>query len=298
MPQPGWYDDPGGSTQERYWEGTRWTKNLRDRPAPLPGTGKQSAAHEHQPAPRQSAPQHQPSPRPGPGMTPRQLPPQGGGAPQQYGPPGPGPRPGPVVGHPGQAPVAYKMVRTTEDGVPLAGFWQRALATLIDAVLMSIIGGLLAWPYLVRAWNAYNQVIDWMLANPGRTVAFSDYDYTTPATLVQFAILGVSFLTQVVLVRFFGGTLGQLLLGLRVVPAEKGLTRRVGWNTSLLRSGVWLAIMAATQVVLFPLMISYLRPLWHPRLKTWHDSVANTQVITTRGAFARSVLARGGQPRR
>ena len=201
-------------------------------------------------------------------------------------------------GYPPHPQVAYKMVRTTEDGVPLASFWARALATVIDTVLMSVIGGLIAWPYVVRAWNAYNQVIDWMLANPGRTVVFSDYDYTIPATVTQFAILGVSFLAQVLLVRFLGGTVGQLLLGLRVVPSEKGLTARVSWSTSLLRSGVWLAIMAASQVVLFPALISYLRPLWHPRLKTWHDSLANTQVITTRGGFAKSVLARAEQPGR
>lgn len=210
--------------------------------------------------------------------------------PQQFGP---GAAPGT---YPPQSPIAYKMVRTTEDGVPLAGFWQRALATLIDVVLMSLIGGLVAWPFLVRVWRSLEQMMAWSLDNPGAAVPVQDYDYLTPFSAVQYVILAISFVSQVLLVRFFGGTVGQLLLGLRVVPSEKGLTRRVSWNTSLLRSGIWLAVMAASQVVLFPAVISYLRPLWHPRLKTWHDSMAGTQVITTRGPFAQSVLSRTTHP--
>ena len=286
QPQPGWYDDPGGSAQERYWEGTRWTKNLRDRPDPLPGTTgptRETATEQHASAPMPSAQQ------PGsqqPGLAQRQV------MPQQYQPGPPGSA-GAYAPHP---QVAYKMVRTTQDGVPLAGFVPRALATVIDTILMSAIGVLIGWPYVVRAWNAYQQVISWMLDNPGRTVVFGDYDYATPAGIVQMVILSVSFVAQVLLVKHFGGTVGQLLMGLRVVPAERGLTPRVSWNTSLLRSGVWLAVMAASQIVLFPLLISYLRPLWHPRLQTWHDSLAHTQVITTRSDFAKSALARPDQP--
>ena len=26
---PGWYPDPGGSPQQRYWDGTRWTEHLQ-----------------------------------------------------------------------------------------------------------------------------------------------------------------------------------------------------------------------------------------------------------------------------
>lgn len=283
-PQPGWYDDPGGSSQERYWEGTRWTKNLRDRPAPIPGVGKSTEGTIRVP---QSA---SPMSRGGDAnLTQRGTmpPPQGPGAPYT---------PGAVPGrYPPQPQGAYKMVRTTADGVPLASFWSRVAATIVDTILMSLIGGLIGWPYLVRAWNAYTQIFDWMLANPGQTVDFTDYDYATPASMVQFAILGVSFVVQVLMVRFFGGTIGQLLMGLRVVPSEKGLTPRVSWNTSLMRSAIWVAIMAASQAVLFPAVISYLRPLWHPRLKTWHDSLAHTQVITTRGEFAKSVLAQAAQ---
>ena len=35
-PPMGWYPDPAGSEQERYWDGERWTRNLRNPPDPQP----------------------------------------------------------------------------------------------------------------------------------------------------------------------------------------------------------------------------------------------------------------------
>lgn len=32
MPPPGWYDDPGGSGQERWWGGLAWTEHVRAQP--------------------------------------------------------------------------------------------------------------------------------------------------------------------------------------------------------------------------------------------------------------------------
>lgn len=268
LPQPGWYDDPGGSNQERYWEGTRWTKNLRERPDPIPGPdGDDRRAVVTSPAP---------APQPPAGMAQR-----GAMSPPQY-------RPVPAPTAP--APVGFKMVRTTQDGVPLAGFGIRALATAIDWVVMGVLGALLAWPWSVRVARSFEQMMAWSWANPGVVVPVQDFDYLTPFSIVQYVTVGACFVAQVLLVRLLGGTLGQLLLGLRVVPGEKGLVARVSWRTSLLRSAVWLAIMTISLSVLVPILFSYLRPLWHPRLKTWHDSVADTQVITTRGAFAQSAL--------
>lgn len=255
IPPPGWYDDPAGSDQERYWEGSRWTRNLRQRPAPV-------VVRQHTHAEPQQAvtlPQAPVTPQPYPGS-------------------------------PGRH---YRMIRTTEDGVPLAGFAVRALATLVDTVLMSAIGALVGWPYLLRAWRGFLAAWRWMLDNPGQALQIDHFDYNVPATIVQLLVMGVSFVVQAVLVRVAGGTIGQLLFGLRVVPAEQGRTRRVPWQVSITRSAVWLAIMAASLVVLVPLMVSYLRPLWHPRLQTWHDSLARTQVITTRGPLARAVLGAG-----
>lgn len=35
-PRAGWYPDPAGSTQQRWWDGTAWTDTLRDTPAAPP----------------------------------------------------------------------------------------------------------------------------------------------------------------------------------------------------------------------------------------------------------------------
>ncbi|MGA4508366.1 RDD family protein [Propionibacteriaceae bacterium G1746] len=274
LPPPGWYVDPAGSPEERYWDGTGWTRNLREPLTPLDAAG----AADSQPAQRQTAPQPQYYPQGTPGPTPGP-----GGRPQAYQAPWPT----------GQPPlVAHKFVRATADGVPLAAFGWRALATIIDWVLMTVVGALVGFPWFRRVAAAFEQMMTWSMQNPGQQVDVTAYDYTTPAMIIAFITMGVAFVVQVVMVRLFGGTVGQLLLGLRVVPSEQGLVPRVSWATSLQRSAVWLAIMAISQVVLFPALLSYLRPLWHPRMKTWHDSLAGTQVITTRGPLARAALQR------
>lgn len=36
MPEAGWYDDPEGAARLRYWNGSAWTDEFRDLPAPPP----------------------------------------------------------------------------------------------------------------------------------------------------------------------------------------------------------------------------------------------------------------------
>lgn len=55
LPVAGWYPDPAGSPQERWWGGLNWTENLRDVPVAAPawpaaGVGMPSPAAPAQPA--------------------------------------------------------------------------------------------------------------------------------------------------------------------------------------------------------------------------------------------------------
>src|SRR5215218_9164881 len=99
----GWYADPIDAGQERYWDGWQWSRNTRAREGTAaPGQGPAG----HPPQPGLSA---------NPGYS--QYP----GYPQQ-GPSQPWTGQ-PTAGRPGQATL-------TADGVPLAGWWWRALSAI------------------------------------------------------------------------------------------------------------------------------------------------------------------------
>ena len=261
-PPPGWYPDPAGSEQERYWEGTRWTKNLRDAQEDPTVELKASEPVAVRPDPHTQV---------RPGTTPPPPRPPGTG--------GAGHFQAPI--HP--YPMAVGKPRVTADGVPLAAYWKRVVATLIDWVLTSLLGVLVGWSYARRAWNGFKEFFAWSMDNPGVWNDGSQFDYAVPASNLMMVVALVAFATQLPLVAKLGGTIGQVVMGLRVVPAGHGRTQRVSWATSLRRSAAWLAIHLTSMFLFFlPQLVSYLRPLWHPGRQTWHDSLAHTQVIDAR----------------
>lgn len=267
LPPAGWYDDPAGSPQERYWEGTRWTRNLRDRPE-VPDevlrVGRVREPEDEQ-APAAAVPAARPAPRPGmplPGA--HRLPPQ---------------------------PSVPARPAATADGVLLAEYWQRVLATLVDLALVTLLGILAGLPYARRAWRGAVALFSWSLDHPGRLADPDQFDYSQPLSLLGYVIAAIGFVSQALLVRYLGGTVGQLLLGLRVVPTGQGRKNRgLPWPASVLRSAAATAINLLSGMLLVPVVISWLRPLWHPGRQTWHDSVAHTQVVQVRGRAAQQAL--------
>lgn len=121
----------------------------------------------------------------------------------------------------------------------LAGFWIRLAATLLDGILLGILGGVLTFP----------------VGDAGSTV-------------LQAAVAAVYFVflhsTKA------GQTPGMRVCGIRLVDESSG--GQVEPGKAFLR---WVM----SYVSAIPLALGYLWMLWDPKSQTWHDKVASTLVV-------------------
>lgn len=277
MTQPsGWYDDPSDPSRLRYWDGILWTDRTVPKESPTASASTIGLSVD----PYAAAP---PSPYP-PGQSP--YPP--GQAP--YPPMTPTPYGQPPAGRDYGAAPTYQwrpQGPTTPDGAPLAQWWQRLLAAMIDGIVVTVVGGILAFPWLrdFFAWYvSFLQDSTSSVAAPDLTTVFSEVStemarFIVPITLIQAA---VAFVYHVAFLSRNGASLGKLALGIRV--------RRVGRPGPL--SLVEAARRQALQLLLTLLgvvpiigtitgLVSYLDQawlLWDPRRQCLHDKFADTLV--------------------
>lgn len=250
----GWYADPVDGSRERYWDGWQWTRNLRPRAGAAP-------------APTPPAPTAQGFPQP------------------PMGQPGPGPYGQFQPGHPpqGYAPPGYVAVPATADGVPLAGWWWRALAYAIDYFLLSAVVQIIAMvtglaariDQASREYQAYLTEIITTGATPDLGYAIGLLN--TPASMTVSVISTVLFIIYSgLMLSSRGATLGKMVCRLRVVPLDQGQG-----GPALDRRRSWLRPVMTELLAVIPLvgLVDVLFPLWDRRKQTLHDKIAGTQVV-------------------
>ena len=254
----GWYPDPVNRANERYWDGWKWSRTTRPNESSAP------PQQAHAPV---GQPQYPASPY---GQAPQQNP---------YG----------QVPY-GQQPAypAAKPVPTTEDGVPLAGWWWRALAIVIDAVIVGVSTSLLLLPMYLRLAStlgdyfratveAAQQGLP-MPAQPDVTALLSANDQL----ILLLVSLGVHTAYITLFVHWRSATPGKMVVGLRVVPVNRGRsTDQLGWSTCLVRALIW-TIPNVQAVLLVVRIVDVLMPLWNPKRQALHDVAAKTQVVKIR----------------
>jgi uncharacterized RDD family membrane protein YckC len=251
----GWYPDPAQHGYERYWDGWQWSRTTR---------------------PVESA------------AAPQGYPPQGYQAPYGQGPQ-PGQQYGSGYGQPayGTPQLAGTRQVSTADQVPLAGWWARVVAVLIDTVILSALTLLATLPIVSRAGAAMAAYVreGMRLAQLGQQPPPFDAAAAMSVTdqlVISLVWVGLGFVYYTLLWRFRGAGVGQLALGLRVVPVDQGrYAGRLGWGPTLVRALIW-TLPGLTTVLLIFQLVDVLFPLGQPKRQSLHDLAARTQVVKVR----------------
>ena len=245
----GWYPDPLDLARERYWDGWQWSRTTRDSEVP--------PAYRQATVPAAATP---------------------------GGPYGPGPA---VPYAAGPVPGVSRQAATTADGVPLAGWWWRALGGLVDALAVGTVSLVATLPFYrdllsaVRTfWGAAVRAAQ-TGSPPPATPNFALMMSGTDQLLVMLVTFAIGMAYHLPFLRVRGATLGMLACGLRVVPVDEGrATARLPWPTVLVRALLWVLPGALSLRILT--VADVLVPLWHPKRQTLHDLAARTQVVRLR----------------
>jgi uncharacterized RDD family membrane protein YckC len=194
------------------------------------------------------------------------------------------PRP---LGNAGQRTGSVQATMTA-DGVPLASWWWRVLAVLIDNVILTAIVTVITFPVwrslyatMVDYFNALLDAQQAGLAPPPPLIA-TDLISGSNQLIVTSVTLGVGILYHVGFLRWKSATPGKLLCGLRVVPVDHGLDLGpLAWNSISIRAAVWV-LPGISAFLSFITVIDVLFPLWNPKRQALHDIAAKTQVVRPR----------------
>jgi uncharacterized RDD family membrane protein YckC len=293
---PGWYDDPDNPQQLRYFDGVVWTRHTSPRSTrPVPGSAQQDTT------PQDSTPQDTVQ-QGAPGQLAAPQGAQPWGQHPQYPPPPPAqqpPAPYPYGQQPQRqggwgmppAPTVYGTQARTPDGEPLAGWWKRAAARIIDWIIVWVVSLPLTGYFLYRAfaelWPAVQDYANQLEAGNSSAAAPT----ATPEMvkwLVGYSVLFtlVAIVYEVFFTTRSGATPGKKALGLRVrlreqpgpLPVQAALRRTVipiGGNlvSSLPLLSQLIGLLQVGDVLL---------PLVNERKQAIHDLMARTNVVDTR----------------
>lgn len=239
------------SAQERYWDGWQWSRNTRPAEQTAPGAGYGQAPYSPYATPNGQAPNVRPP-----------------------------------LGYPGSRPSSMQATMTA-DGVPLASWWWRALAVMIDYVIISAIITIVTfpvWQSLYAAWMSFfNAVVEAQrLGVAPPTMSVTELISGRNQLILTAATIGIGMLYDVGFLRWKSATPGQLLCRLRVVPVDRGhATGPLPWGSILIRSAIWV-LPSINSFLSLITVVDVLFPLWHPKRQALHDIAAKTQVIRPR----------------
>jgi uncharacterized RDD family membrane protein YckC len=144
-------------------------------------------------------------------------------------------------------------------GLLYAGFWIRAAAKVLDAIILTLAGALLIG-------SAFAVLIPAAAANPDSAATFMLLLIFVAGSLA----LGIFVFLPIWCVAKYGGTPGKRICRLRIVTATGA---PVGWGRAIGR------FFAEMLTGLIPLWIGYIIAAFDPEKRTVHDHICNTRVV-------------------
>jgi len=195
---------------------------------------------------------------------------------------------------------------TTPDGEPLAGWWWRVLAYIIDGALISVASNILSLPAQISFQRDFQDVMDdfqqQVDANPDNVDVGHFFDLLIDVFRDHAFWLFVPTLVFTVLygggmLWWRGATLGKLAVGLRVRLRERpgrlpieAVVARVMIQFLVPYTLLVVALLSGSLAVAVLLMFGYsvylaldhLWPTWDKKRQAWHDKAARTNVVKVR----------------
>jgi uncharacterized RDD family membrane protein YckC len=192
------------------------------------------------------------------------------------------------------APAVYSRAPAypaTPDGQFLAGWWQRVGAYLIDAIIVGIIGGILAAPWIGDLVDAYSAFFDQALRDAEAGLQTTDttaleQQIAGPMGTIALIFLALGFVYNVAFLLALQATPGKLALGLRVrLRSRPGpmpvLTVLLRWASQFGVSILNVVPLLGAFIGIYSLL-DMLWPLWDGKKQALHDKVARTNVVRVR----------------
>ena len=192
----------------------------------------------------------------------------------------------PNQGYAGAAPA------TTPDGQPLAGWWQRVGATVIDFLITFPVSVLVGLPFLIPMVSAFadewEQAMDEIDSGGGSSAFGAGFQNEIVWYALGFGIvtLLVGAIYEIGFLRWKKATPGKMMLGLQVRLRERPGT--LTWGCLFLR---WFVKRLGSILGQIPLiggflniawLINFLWPLWDDKKQALHDKAAGTNVVRVR----------------
>lgn len=155
-----------------------------------------------------------------------------------------------------------------------ASFWIRVAAYLIDGLVLLP----LSIPFAIAIWSRVSDEIDRSMATGQGAQLNTVVGHYWGWALV---VASGTYAYQVLMVRYLGGTLGKLAVGIRVRIVGGAIA---GWREALLRPLLQLIVGLGSFVPGAGLitLLDDLWMIWDRQSQTLHDKVANTIVVHVR----------------